>query len=136
MRDGLARPVLWMVCGSFAFASMGALTHALGQRCDFALIALDRAAVMFASSILLVYFAGVRPAVWRPRTLWIRSLAGSASLVCNFYALTRLPLADVLTLTNSYPLWIVPLAWVALGGVPTTRDLLGVACCLVGVVIV
>ena len=44
----------------------------------------------------------------------MRSLAGSFSLVCSFYALTRLPIGDVLTLTNTYPLWIVALSWLAL----------------------
>ena len=31
--------------------------------------------------------------VWRPRVLWVRSLAGTSSLFCSFYALTRLPVA-------------------------------------------
>ena len=40
----------------------------------------------------------------------MRSLAGSFSLVCSFYALSRLPVGDVVTLTSTYPLWILVLS--------------------------
>jgi drug/metabolite transporter (DMT)-like permease len=80
--------------------------------------------------------AGAELVIWRPRTLWMRSLAGSFSLVCSFYALTRLPLGDVLTLTNTYPLWIVALTWLALRRLPRWGDVIRVLCGLVGVVLI
>ncbi len=130
------RPAIWMVSGAFTFALMGTLAHALGTRCDWRLIALVRAAVMFLSMVLLARWAGVRLVFWTPRVLWVRSLAGSFSLVCSFYALTRLPVAEVLTLTSTYPIWIVLLSWWTLRQLPTTRDLIAVACGTVGVVLV
>ena len=66
----------------------------------------------------------------------MRSLAGSFSLVCSFYALTRLPIGDVLTLTNTYPLWILVLSWLALREMPRGVELLGVASGLAGVVLI
>lgn len=136
MADHSLRPALWMLCGALAFAAMGAFTHAVGTHCDWRAIALVRVLFMLASAVGLARFAGVPLAVFRPPTLWLRSLAGSFSLVCNFYAMTRLPIADVLTLTNTYPLWIVLLSAPLLRQVPTPAEWLGVASGLAGVVLV
>lgn len=131
-----ARPAVWMISGAFVFSLMGALTHGLGPRCDWLAIALVRAFVMFVSAILIARAAGARLVVWDPPTLWMRSLSGSFSLVCSFYALTRLPVGDVLTLTNTYPLWIMMLTWVGGRQMPRTGDLLRVGCGLVGVALI
>lgn len=131
-----ARPALWMLCGALAFAIMGALTHALGARCDWLVIALVRALFMFLMAVGLARGKGTRLVLWEPSVLWVRSLAGSLSLVCNFYAMTRLPIADVLTLTNTYPLWILLLSAAGLGVWPTGLELAGVASGLAGVVLI
>jgi len=136
MTDPAVRPAVWMLCGAFLFATMSALTHALGSRCDWLVVALVRAMIMFCATGLTAWLSGVRLVVWDPPTLWMRSLAGSFSLVCNFFALTRLPVADALTLNNTYPLWIVMLAWWQLRQRPTAIDLLSVAAGTAGVVLV
>jgi drug/metabolite transporter (DMT)-like permease len=125
-----------MLAGAFAFAAMGAFAHALGGRADWLVVALVRAAFMFAATAGLALAAGVRLAVWRPRTLWVRSLAGSFSLVCNFFALTRLPVADALTLSNTYPLWIVLITALVLREAPTLGEAAGVGCGLLGVALI
>lgn len=127
---------IWMIAGSFAFAIMSALTYALGKRCDWLLIAFVRAAFMFAASILMAHAKGVKLALWEPRTLWVRSTAGSLSLVCNFYAMTRLPIADVLTLANTYPLWIIVLSTIMTGARPSPAEALGVVMGLAGVALI
>lgn len=136
MTEPAVRPVVWMLCGAFLFATMSALTHALGTRCDWLVVALVRAAIMFCATGLTAWLSGVRLVLWNPPTLWMRSLAGSFSLVCNFFALTRLPVADALTLNNTYPLWIVILAWWQLRQRPAMADLLSVAAGTAGVVLV
>jgi drug/metabolite transporter (DMT)-like permease len=125
-----------MVSGAFQFALMGTLTHALGPRCDWRLIALVRAGFMFGAMVLVARLAGVRLVLWTPRVLWVRSLAGSLSLVCSFYALTRLPVAEVLTLTSTYPIWITLMAWWTMRRVPSAADVRAVASGMVGVVLV
>lgn len=130
------RPALWMISGALCFAVMGTLTHALGPRCDWLTIALVRVVFMFASALLAARLAGVRLVFRRPVSLWPRSLAGSFSLVCTFYALTRLPVGDVLTLTNTYPLWVFALACLEFRRRPAAADLLGVVCGLVGVALI
>lgn len=129
-------PAVWMITGAFCFAAMAALAHALGTRCGWLTIALVRAGFMFVAAVAVARASGARLAVWRPRTLWMRSLAGSFSLVCSFYALTRLPVGDALTLANTYPLWIVALTWVSLRRRPGAGDVLRVGCALGGVALI
>ncbi len=136
MTDPAVRPAFWMLYGAFAFAAMGAITSALGTRCDWLVIAWVRVVIMFATTLLLARSAGVRLVVLRPTSLWLRSLAGSLSLVCNFFAMTRLPLGDVLTLTNTYPLWIVVLSALLLRQPPSVAEALGVVSGLLGVVLI
>ncbi len=130
------RPGFWMLGGAVAFAAMGAFTHALGPRCDWLVVALVRALFMFASTATLAVASGVQLVVWNPPTLWTRSLAGSFSLVCNFFALTQLPVADALTLSNMYPLWIVLMTAWLLRQPPSTREVVAVASGLVGVALI
>ena len=131
-----SRPALWIITAALFFAIMGAITHSLGTRCDWLTIALVRAVFMFGTSVAVAVAVGTELVVWRPRTLWIRSLAGSFSLVCSFYALSRLPLGDVLTLTNTYPLWIVMLSWLSMRRRPGAGDAMRVACGLAGVALI
>lgn len=136
MRRRGPTPGLWMLLGALAFAAMGAFTHALGTRCDWLVVAVVRAAFMFATTASLALAAGVRLRVWRPGTLWVRSLAGSLSLVCNFYALTRLPVSDALTLSNTYPLWILLMTAWLLHQPPTALEVLGVLSAVLGVALI
>jgi drug/metabolite transporter (DMT)-like permease len=124
-----------MIGGAFSLATMGELCYALGSSCDWGIIALVRALLMLTTAVILVKTSGASLVVWRPRTLWVRSLAGSFSLVCNFYALTRLPVADAVTLMNLQPLWIVVISAVLLRR-PAGLEILGVVCGLAGVVLI
>ena len=125
-----------MLCGSLAFALMGGLAHALAPRCDWQVIALSRSLLPLVLAAALARRAGARFVFSRPRTLWVRSCAGSLSMVSTFFALTRLPISDVLTLTNMFPLWVALLSWPLLGERPAGRVWLSLACGLVGVVLI
>jgi hypothetical protein len=82
------RPYLWMLCSCVAFTLMGACAHGLRDRVDWPVIALARSSVALVVAAALVVFHGKRFAVFKPRVLWMRSIAGSISLVCTFYAFT------------------------------------------------
>ena len=104
-------PYAWMLFGCLAFSVMAALIHAPRPDLRLADYRRDRApalALVFAT--VLTLHAGVKLVFLRPRTFWMRSMAGSVSLVCTFYALARLPVADVLTLTNVFPIWVALLS--------------------------
>ena len=136
LAGGLDEASASMMGGALAFAAMGALVHGLGSRCDWLTVALVRALMMLATAAALAKASGSELAVWRPRTLWVRSLAGSCSLVCNFYALARLPVADAVTLMNVHPLWIVLVSALIARRLPGWSEGLGVVCGLAGVVLI
>ena len=59
----------------------------------------------------------------------MRSIAGSISLVCGFYAMTHYPVSEVLTLTNMFPLWVAVLSLPLLGEWPSFDVWPAVAVC-------
>jgi drug/metabolite transporter (DMT)-like permease len=125
-----------MLCGSVAFASMGAMAHALGRACTWQVIALARTALPLVLVIPLALAAGARLVVFRPRTLWMRSVAGSLSMMATFFAITHLPVSDVFTLTNTFPIWVAVLSWPLLGEPPALGVWLAVGAGMAGVVLV
>ncbi len=116
--DGEGRAYLYMLAGSLAFATMGALSHLAGERADWQLVAVARTLVAFVLSTSLALSTGVRLVFLRPGILWMRSFAGSVGVLCAFYALTHLPISTALTLSNTVPVWVTLLAWPALGQRP------------------
>jgi drug/metabolite transporter (DMT)-like permease len=133
---GLWSPYASMLVGSFIFSVMGSLAHALGDSLDWQSIALTRSVLPLALAYLLARLARVRLVFWRPRTLWMRSVAGSTAIMCTFYALTRLPVSDVMTLTNMFPIWVALLSWPLLGEWPASHVWIAVASGVVGVVLI
>lgn len=132
-REGGFRPYGWMLLAAFIFSIMGALTHALGETVPWHFIALVRTSTALVLTVGAGLLAGVRFAIWRPGSLWLRSLAGCVSLVLTFYSLTRLPIADTLTLTNIFPVWVVLLSWPMTGQRPANGIWLAVASGVIGV---
>lgn len=125
-----------MLCGAVAFSAMGALAHALGTHCDWLVVAISRTALALIFATVLTLAAGAQLVFLHPWTLWMRSIAGSISLVCTFYALPRLPIADVLTLTNVFPVWVALLSWPLLREAPTKQAWIAIVLGLTGVVLV
>src|SRR4051794_31095578 len=96
-----------MLCGCFSFAWMSQFAHDLGSSGhDWRIVALARSLLAFVFALTLARLCGARLVLWRPRVLWLRSVAGSASLLCTFYALGQLRTSEVLTLTNTFPIWV------------------------------
>jgi drug/metabolite transporter (DMT)-like permease len=124
-----------MVLGSFALASMGALAHRLRASCDWQVIVLARVCLQLFLAALLAYLGGVSLVFWRPGILWVRSVAGGLGMVCMFYAYTRLPVAEALTLNNTFPVWVALLSWPLLKQVPSLAVWLAVASAMAGVVL-
>ena len=124
-------PYIWMLCGAFSFACMVAFAHGLQGVCDWQVVALARALLAMIFAAAMVIAAGRQFVVWRPRTLWVRSIAGSVSMLCTFYAVPRLPIADVLTLANIFPVWVALLSWPVLKEKPSAGVWLAIVVCLV-----
>ncbi len=77
-----------------------------------------------------------RVVVWRPAALWLRGCASSVSLLCTFFALAHLPTAEVMTLTNTFPIWVALLSWPMLGTAPTLPVWLAAGCGVCGVAMI
>jgi drug/metabolite transporter (DMT)-like permease len=136
MPEPSAKPYLWMLCGSAWFAAMVLFIDASKGQCAWQTVATVRAgiATIFAFSLAL---ATRVPLVFPgPPTLWLRSIAGSCSMVATFYALTHLPGSDVLVITNSFPIWLALLSWPLFGERPTLTVILAILCAVVGVAVI
>ncbi len=129
-------PYLHMLWASLAFALMAAFSHWAGERCDWRLVAIARTCVAFFFSFLIAKISGVKLVFWRPKKLWIRSLAGSTGLLCNFYALANLPVSDTLTLMNTAPVWVTLLLWFVFKQKPTGGILFAVAISVIGIALI
>ncbi len=126
-------PYIWMLCGALSFAFMGEFAHALGKTCDWQLVAIARTSVAMVLAAGLAISGRAKLVFFHPRTLWVRSIAGSISLVCGFYAMTHMPVTDVLTVTNMFPLWVGLLSWPLLGEPPPAMIWGAALCGIVGV---
>lgn len=112
-------PYVWMLISATAFACMSELAHALNARCHWMIIALARTSLALVFTFTWAKFHKVDLVFWRPLTLWMRSLAGSVSLLCTFFAFHNLPASDVIAITNMFPIWVAVLSWPLLGVRPS-----------------
>jgi len=128
---------LLMLASSIAFAAMAACGHAVGHRMDWRLVAVARAAIVLAFSIPLARASGVQLLRRWPRTLWVRSITGSISMLLTFFALTHAEqISTTLTFTNTFPLWVTVLAWPMLAERPTLGVCLALVSGVAGVVLI
>jgi drug/metabolite transporter (DMT)-like permease len=125
-----------MLAGCGSFAVMSALAHAAGEVCSWQTVAVFRAFLVFLFVGTFAVASGTRLVFFRPRKLWLRSIAGSLSLVMAFFALSKLPASTVVTLTNTFPIWVAILSWPVLGVLPSGRVWLAVLGGVVGVYLI
>lgn len=129
-------PYAWMLAGSLCFAGMGTFAHAAGAYFPWQTIAVGRSVVPLVLVTLWAVAVGVPLVLWRPAILWMRSVSGSVSLVCTFFALAQMPAPDVFTITNMFPIWVALLSWPMLGQFPSASVWLSVLCGVGGVMVI
>ena len=131
-----SRPYIWMLSGSFSFSMMAEFAHVLNRTCDWQIIAIARSGLVALFAAAIAYIVGARLVFVGPLRLWVRSIAGSCSMLGTFYAFSRLPAADVLTLTNTFPIWVAVLSWPLYGTPPSAKMIVAMLVGVVGVVLV
>jgi drug/metabolite transporter (DMT)-like permease len=129
------RPYIWMLCGSFSFTIMAELAHVLTRETDWQTVAVFRAGLVATFAATMAWFGGAKLVFW-PWRLWVRSVAGSASMLCTFYAFGQLPTADVVTLTNTFPIWVAIFSWPLYGHLPNRRMIVAILIGVAGVALV
>lgn len=115
------RPYVWMLSGCVSFAIMSSMAHEVSKYINWQTVAFFRSflVLFFVGSVCV--FTKTPFVVWRPLRLWHRSVAGSVSLVTAFFALAKLEASTVVTLTNTFPIWVALLSWFTLGVFPSIR---------------
>jgi drug/metabolite transporter (DMT)-like permease len=126
----------FMIATAFCFSVMSLMVKVLGKRLPTAEIVFFRAIVTLAISYAMVRAAGIPARGKRPSLLILRGLAGFGALYCFFYAVTRLPLADVTVIHFTNPVFTAVLAAAFLGEPMGRRELVGLPLCLIGVAFV
>ena len=129
-------PYAWMLCGCVAFAWMAEFASQLGRPeigCDWRLTALARSGLAFLFALGLAKLSGAELVLWRPPVLWMRSIVGSVSMLCTFYAFNNLRSCEVLTLTNTFPIWVAVLSWPLLHVRPGASVWAAAGCGVLGV---
>ncbi|HMA13914.1 MAG: DMT family transporter [Bacteroidota bacterium] len=136
------RGALWMIGASLGFTLNSALVKALttGDQgvggLDVFQVAFARAFFSFALVVPFLLRAGPGALATRyPVTHGIRAFCGAAAMVCGFYAVGRLHLADFTALTFTQPLFVTLLAVVLLGEVVRWRRWLATAVGFLGVLV-
>lgn len=125
-----------MLWASLAFAVMASVSHLAGERSDWQLVVVARAAVAFFFAFIIAKVARVKLILFGSRTLWVRSLAGSTGMLCNFYALAHLPVSDTLTLMNTSPIWVTLILWLVFKQKPTAKIGVAVLVSVIGIALI
>jgi drug/metabolite transporter (DMT)-like permease len=117
------RGAIWMMGATTGFTLNGALVKTLAE--------LDMNAFQISFSRAFFALLTISPFVWRERRTVLRSahwgihilrgLAGATAMVCGFYAVTKMPLAEVTALGFTQPLFTTLLAFLLLGEVVLWR---------------
>lgn len=114
--DDTSKAIILVIIGAAGFTVMGALAKHLGRDLNSFQIAFFRALVGFVVLLPMVLQAGIsslRTEV--PHLHAFRVVAGTAAMMCGFYALTHLPLATATALTFTKPLFMMFVAMILLG---------------------
>jgi drug/metabolite transporter (DMT)-like permease len=107
-----------------------------GKGVGWQVVAIVRCAVPLILITLWAKWDGAKLVFWGPPILWVRSLAGSCSLVGSFYAFAHLPLTDIFTITNTFPIWVALLSWPMLGKFPSGMVWLSIFSSVLGVALI
>lgn len=141
MNNKNLQPYLWILISGFAFSWMAILTALAGRSTNWQYVAIARCAVPLVLISLWAKWDGARLLVLNSRILWIRSIAGSCSLLGTFYLLanvhvTNLPTTDIYAICNIFPIWVALLSWPVLGRFPAGSVWLSIACSIAGVALI
>lgn len=125
-----------MVAAAFFFSLMSLFVKLAGRRLPTPEIVLGRSVVMLVVSYALVRRAGLRPWGRRKGLLLLRGLLGFTALLCFFYAVTKLPLADVTVIHFTNPVFTAVIASLVLGETMRRKEVVGLTLNIAGVILV
>ena len=125
-----------MLIGSAFFASMGLITESLGDEYSFGWIAGIRSLIATIIAVGIALASRSKLVLWKPASLWMRSLAGCTAMLCLFFAMTHYDVAVVLSLSSMYPIWVAVLSWPLLGQKPSRDTWLALLVSTIGMLMI
>jgi drug/metabolite transporter (DMT)-like permease len=125
-----------MAYGAFWFSAMGMFVKLSGQRLPSMQIVLVRAIITLVLSWLLIKRERINPWTGPHKLLILRGLLGATALICFYYSLVNLPLAEATVIQYMNPLLVTVLAMATLGERPGRREWLAIVVSLIGVLII
>lgn len=127
-----------MAASATLFALMNFFAKLASGTAPWATVAMVRALVGAGVALAVAYLRGSSLAVVDRKALFWRSVFGTISMVCTFYALSSrsLPLGDTVTLLNLTPVFLALLAPIFLREKTQALVAVAIAVALVGVVFV
>jgi drug/metabolite transporter (DMT)-like permease len=119
---------------AFAFGTMGFVARAMRDSLAVEEQSFWRAAV--GALVLLPVVARAIPALFKTKalSLWVRSFAGAASVLCYFSNLHRASVGDATALRDLAPVFVLLISW-GLGESVRIVELIGVAVVLSGAIL-
>ena len=141
MRNKTLQPYVWIFTSGFAFSWMAIMTPLAGRACSWPTVAIMRCLIPLVVIAVWAKWDGVKLVVWGSPVLWMRSLAGSCSLIGTFSVLasvhvTHLQVTDIYTICNIFPIWVALLSWPMLGRFPSGVVWLSIFSSVAGVAII
>jgi len=131
------RGALWVLASAVLFTVMQVLVKLLGGALHPFEVAFFRAltGVLFIAPVILrTGVAGFRAS--RPGLMILRGIVGSTAMLCGFYAIANLPLADATSISFARALFVVPLAILMLGETIGPRRIMATLVGFIGVLII
>ncbi len=125
-----------MALAAFFFSLMSLLVRVAGERLPSQQIVLARAFVSLVLSWMMLRRAGIEPWGNNRKLLFLRGLFGFGALSCFYWSLTHLPLAEATVFQYSNPVFTAVLAALLIGERMHGLDVLALAGCVLGVVLV
>ena len=125
--------IIYVITAAFGFSMMSVFVHLAGdlpvfQKAFFRNIV----ALIFVTGIMLKQKIGFIPEKKNIPALFGRSFFGTVGLLCNFYAIDRLVLADANMLNKLSPFFAIVFSIFLLKEKPTAVQILGVFAAFVG----
>lgn len=132
-----ARGIFWMVITGFLFVAVTALVKLLGQRIPAA----ESAFLRYLMG--LVFIIPMLPQLWTTRLtrrqvglFGLRGVAHSGAVALWFYAMTRIPIAEVTAMNYLNPVYVTVLAVFVLGETMAIRRIAATVAALIGALII
>ncbi|MEX0820816.1 MAG: DMT family transporter [Rhodothermales bacterium] len=125
-----------MALAAFFFSLMSLLVKLVGQRLPASEVVMARSVVSLAISWVMLRRVGIVPWGRRKGLLTVRGLVGFVALLCFFYAIPRLPLADVTTIQFTNPAFTALFAAVFIRERMTRTVVFSIALSLAGVTLI